>query len=226
VPRCPRRCVVHWRHAAFESAGISAVMSSQSWERFWRATSDKRIFACRAVGAGIQTARVAAALPKDGERDIHAHKTNIPMKIAIPVQDGRLHDHFGGCRHFAVVEIDSEKKSPIATDILATPEHQPGAFPRWLRGLGVDTVIAGGIGRRALAIFAQHGIVVRAGSSGAKVEELVAAYLGGQLKTAPDGCEHHQQDHGHEHGHEHGHPHHHHRHHREENLGEPGRSRP
>jgi predicted Fe-Mo cluster-binding NifX family protein len=151
------------------------------------------------------------------------------MKIAIPVQDGRLHDHFGGCRHFAVVEIDSEKKRSIATNILPTPEHQPGAFPRWLRNLGVDTVIAGGIGRRALAIFDQHGIQVRAGSSGATVEELVAAYLGGQLQTAPDGCEHHDHDHdhGHEHGHEHGHHHHHdHHHHHEKDPGEPGRSQP
>jgi predicted Fe-Mo cluster-binding NifX family protein len=167
--------------------------------------------------------------PKDGAPDIHGHKTNTPMKIAIPVQDGRLHDHFGGCRHFAVVEIDSEKKRPIATNILPTPEHQPGAFPRWLRNLGVDTVIAGGIGRRALAIFAQHGIVVRAGSSGATVEELVAAYLGGQLKTAPDGCDHMTMTMAtstvmstvhHEHGH------HHHHHHHEKDPGEPGRSRP
>ena len=125
------------------------------------------------------------------------------MKIAIPVQDGRLHDHFGGCRHFAVVEVDPEKKTTLSTNVLPTPEHQPGAFPRWLRELGVGTVIAGGIGRRALAIFAQHGIVVRAGPSGASVEELVTAYLGGRLTVAPDGCEHHDHEHGHEHGHHH-----------------------
>ena len=148
-----------------------------------------------------------------------SHRTNTPMKIAIPVENGRLHDHFGGCRQFAVVEVDPEKKTTLNPAVHAAPEHQPGAFPRWLRGLGVDTVIAGGIGRRALAIFAQHGIVVRAGSSGATVEELVAAYLGGQLKTAPDGCEHHEHEHGHEHGH------HHHRQ-GEEDPGEPNRSRP
>jgi predicted Fe-Mo cluster-binding NifX family protein len=82
------------------------------------------------------------------------------VKIAIPVQDRRLHDHFGGCRQFAVVEVDPEKKTTLSTNVLPTPEHQPGAFPRWLRELGVGTVIAGGIGRRALAIFAQHGIVI------------------------------------------------------------------
>jgi hypothetical protein len=35
---------------------------------------------------------------------------------------------------------------------------------------------------------------VRAGQSGATVEELVAAYLGGQLTIAPDGCEHHDHE--------------------------------
>jgi predicted Fe-Mo cluster-binding NifX family protein len=136
---------------------------------------------------------------------------NLPMKIAIPVQDGRLHDHFGGCRQFAVVEADPEKQTTLSTTVLPTPEHQPGAFPRWLRELGVETVIAGGIGRRALAIFAQHGIVVRSGPSGASVEELVTAYLGGQLTAAPDGCEHHDHEHGHDHGHRH-HAHHDHDH--------------
>jgi predicted Fe-Mo cluster-binding NifX family protein len=149
---------------------------------------------------------------------------NVMMKIAIPVQDGRLHDHFGGCRQFAVVEIDPQKMTTVSTAVLSAPEHQPGAFPRWLREMGVGTVIAGGIGRRALAIFAQHGIVVRAGLSGASVEELVAAYLGGRLTVAPDGCEHHDHEHGPEHGHHHDHHHHHHDDHIQESPGEPRQS--
>ncbi len=127
------------------------------------------------------------------------------MKIAIPVQDGRLHEHFGGCREFALVEVDSEKTTTLNTAVLAAPEHQPGAFPRWLREMGVETVIAGGIGRRALANFDQHGITVRAGRAGASVEELVAAYLGGRLTAAPDGCEHHEDGHQHHHHHHHSH---------------------
>jgi len=131
------------------------------------------------------------------------------MKIAIPVQNGLLHDHFGGSREFALVAVDPEKKVALRTEILPTPEHQPGAFPRWLREQGVQVVIAGGIGRRALANFAHHGITVCAGRAGAPVEELVAAYLKGDLTKTPDGCEHH----GHDPDHEHGHYHHHHSHH-------------
>jgi predicted Fe-Mo cluster-binding NifX family protein len=28
------------------------------------------------------------------------------MKIAIPVENGRLNSHFGGSRHFALIEVD------------------------------------------------------------------------------------------------------------------------
>jgi predicted Fe-Mo cluster-binding NifX family protein len=125
------------------------------------------------------------------------------MKMAIPVQNGLLHDHFGGCREFALVAVDPEKKIALRTELLSAPEHQPGAFPRWLREQGVEVVIAAGIGRRALANFAHHGITVRAGRPNALVEEVIAAYLKGDLTSTPDGCEHHGHDHGHDRHHHH-----------------------
>ena len=127
------------------------------------------------------------------------HKQSI--RIAIPVAEGRLHGHFGGCREFALVEADTESKTVLATRTVPAPPHQPGLFPRWLREQGVTAVIVGGIGRRALEIFAQNGITVRAGLQDARVEVLVAAYLGGQLTASPEGCAHHGHHHDHEHGH-------------------------
>jgi len=121
------------------------------------------------------------------------------MKIAIPIENGRLHGHFGGCREFALVEVDADQKLTLRTEIVSAPEHQPGLFPRWLRDQDVQVVIAGGIGRRALANFAHHGIAVRAGTENAAIEPLVAAYLSGQLTVTPDGYDHH--DHQHEHHH-------------------------
>ena len=132
------------------------------------------------------------------------------MKIAIPVENGRLNSHFGGSGHFAVIEVDANSKATLRSETLPAPDHQPGAFPRWLQSLGVELVIVGGIGQRALAIFARQGIQVRAGLPGAPVEELVAACLEGRLVQTPEGCaqhEHHGHGHGdhHHHGHEHGH---------------------
>lgn len=128
------------------------------------------------------------------------------MKIAIPIENGRLNSHFGGSRHFALIEVDENTKTVLRSETLPAPEHQPGAFPRWLREQNVQVVIAGGIGQRALSIFAQNGIQVRAGQPDAPAEALIAAYLAGQLVQTSEGCTHHH-DH-HEHDHEHGHGHH------------------
>jgi len=125
------------------------------------------------------------------------------MKIAIPVENGRLNSHFGGSHHFALIEVDPKAKTTLRTETLPAPEHQPGAFPRWLQSQGVEVVIAGGIGHRALALFAQQGINVVAWLPDGPVEALVEAYLNGQLTGKPERCAHH-----HEHGHEHGHDHH------------------
>lgn len=129
------------------------------------------------------------------------------MKIAIAVENDCLHNHFGGCREFALVEVDPEKRTILRTEKLPAPEHRPGAFPHWLHRHGVQAVIVGGIGRRALDLFAQQGITVRAGVPGTRVEELVDAFLEDRLAQAPEGCGHH--GHHHAHGHHYGHGHHH-----------------
>jgi predicted Fe-Mo cluster-binding NifX family protein len=121
------------------------------------------------------------------------------MKIAIPVENGRLHGHFGGCRQFALLEVDLETRVVLSRQALAAPEHQPGLFPRWLREHGVQVVIADGIGRRALGLFTEHGITVRAGQPAATVQELVDSFLDGQLTATPNGCEHHGHGEGHHH---------------------------
>jgi Mrp family chromosome partitioning ATPase/predicted Fe-Mo cluster-binding NifX family protein len=132
------------------------------------------------------------------------NKTNETMRIALPIENGRLNGHFGGSREFAIVEVDANAKTILRSETLPAPKHEPGAFPRWLHSLGVQVIIAGGIGQRALTLFAEQGINVVAGPADELVEALVAAYLNGQLTGKPEGCAHH-----HEHGHGHDHDHHH-----------------
>jgi len=127
------------------------------------------------------------------------------MTIALPTAHGRLHEHFGGCREFTLVQTDPEQRKILNQRTVIPPPHAPGLFPRWLREQGARVVITGGIGRRALAIFAQQGITVRAGTPDAPVEQLVTAYLNGQLAATPEGCEHHGHHHDHEQHHHHAH---------------------
>ena len=124
------------------------------------------------------------------------------ITIAIPSEEGRLHGHFGGCREFTLVQADPEQRKIISFRPVTPPPHAPGLFPCWLREQGASVIIAGGIGRRALDLFAQQGIEVRAGEPGAAVGVLAQAYLNGQLVNEPEGCAHHHDANG-------GHHHHH-----------------
>jgi predicted Fe-Mo cluster-binding NifX family protein len=128
------------------------------------------------------------------------------ITIAIPSSQGRLHGHFGGCREFTLVRADAEQKKIISLRAVTPPPHAPGLFPRWLREQGANVIIAGGIGRRALELFGQQGIEVRAGFPDAPVEQLATAYLNGQLTATPEGCSRHGHHHDHdEHGGHHSH---------------------
>jgi predicted Fe-Mo cluster-binding NifX family protein len=118
------------------------------------------------------------------------------MKIAIPLTGGRLADHFGHCEQFALIEADPDSKQILAQTLAVPPPHEPGVLPRWLHQQGVQVVIAGGMGGRALELFAQNGIAVHAGASGDTSEHMVRAFLDGALGNRTPACGH---DHGHSH---------------------------
>ena len=114
------------------------------------------------------------------------------LKIAMPVIDGRLHDHFGEATHFAFVEADRQSRAIFRTQTIEAPPHEPGSFPRWLHEQGVQVLIVGsnGIGQRALDNLVHHGIEVRNGRSGESLAVLVAECLKGQLSPTRQGCDH------------------------------------
>ena len=112
------------------------------------------------------------------------------MRIALPIANGRLSMHFGHCQEFALVDVDEVNKKLVKTTFLAPPAHQPGVLPQWLHEQGAELIIAGGIGRRAQQLFAQHGIQVVVGAPAERPEDVVAAYLSGTLAFGENICDH------------------------------------
>lgn len=123
------------------------------------------------------------------------------MKIAVPVSEGKLCSHFGGCSEVAIVEAEPESRKILGTTVLPMPPHEPGRFPKWLSEQGANVVIAGGMGERAQKIFDHAGIQVVLGAPVESPQALATAWLEGRLQSGPNGCHHD--------GHEH-HDHHHH----------------
>jgi len=112
------------------------------------------------------------------------------MRIAIPITNGKLSAHFGHCRQFAIIDVDSNSKTIKGQELLDAPTHEPGALPRWLAGLQVELIIAGGMGQRAQQLFAQNNINVVVGATDNTPQELALQYLTGQLQSAENICDH------------------------------------
>ncbi|MBN1908639.1 MAG: NifB/NifX family molybdenum-iron cluster-binding protein [Pirellulales bacterium] len=112
------------------------------------------------------------------------------LVIALPVAQGKLCMHFGHCEQFALLDVDTDARSILKTRELTPPAHEPGLLPRWLHEQGVNIVIAGGMGGRAQAIFAQNGIDVLVGAPPETPETLVQSYLDGTLQSGPNACDH------------------------------------
>ena len=110
------------------------------------------------------------------------------MRIAIPLVQGKLSLHFGHCDQFGIFEIDNGKIINRTDEV--PPAHEPGVLPKWLHGMGVNVIIAGGMGQRAQQLFAQNKIEVVIGAQAGSPEELVSAYLQNTLVTGDNICDH------------------------------------
>ncbi len=110
------------------------------------------------------------------------------FKAAVPLASGVLCNHFGHCEKFALLDVADGRIG--AMELQLPPPHEPGVLPRWLADLGVNLIIAGGMGQRALSLFAEQGIKVITGAPNLEPEALVQQYLSGSLTTGPNVCDH------------------------------------
>lgn len=116
------------------------------------------------------------------------------MKLAVAAQDGRIFQHFGQCKTFAVYSVEDGKI--LERSVLDTGGNGHAALAGFLKGAGVDAVICGGLGDGAKRMLASAGIGLVSGAEG-DVEDAVNAYLSGSLEDRGGTCgeDHHGQEH-------------------------------
>lgn len=131
------------------------------------------------------------------------------MKIVIPSADGRLCGHFGHCEYFTFVDVEPENKEILSIENKVPEDGISCQSASWIASQGANVILAGGMGDRPMAIFAQNGVKVVVGCPELEVKEIVEQYMNGTLATRENSCggEHHHC-HGHNHGENH-HCHHH-----------------
>ena len=122
------------------------------------------------------------------------------MKIAVTYDNGEVFQHFGRTEHFKVYEVENQKV--ISSEVIGSNGTGHGALAGLLAGEGIDVLICGGIGGGAQTALAEAGIELIAGAQG-DTDEVVEAFLRGELISTGANCHHHDHEEGHSCG-EHG----------------------
>lgn len=114
-------------------------------------------------------------------------KPNAAIRVAVSTDGTLVAQHFGRCESYTLADlVDGQILSTVT---IPNPGHEPGRLPRMLAGYGVDWIIAGGMGRRAEALFAEAGINPVIGVQG-PVKRALEEFASGHLVAGESMCEH------------------------------------
>lgn len=115
------------------------------------------------------------------------------MKIATTYANGEIFQHFGHCEQFKIFTV--EDNAIVSSEVVSAIGSGHGALAGFLKNLGVDVLICGGIGGGARNALAQANIQLFPGANGS-ADLCVTALLGGRLIYDPDTvCSHHGEGH-------------------------------
>ena len=110
------------------------------------------------------------------------------MKICFPTMGGKgmdesLGEHFGRVPTYTIVDTDSGEANVVDN----TSEHAGGSGypPEIIKAAGADVMVVGGLGRKAIMMFEEYGIMVYVGASGS-VRQALDMYRAGRLQPATD----------------------------------------
>ena len=124
------------------------------------------------------------------------------MKIAVACMGTQVAGHFGHCENFRIYEAENGQIQK--EESVANPGHRPGFLPNFLGDMGVEVILAGGMGASASGIFQSRNIEVVTGVEG-DARTSVERWLRGELHSTGAICQEHEHHHGHDHHGHHGH---------------------
>lgn len=110
---------------------------------------------------------------------------NHRLAVAIEVHEvqEKVAEHFGRCSKFNVCEIDEQNKvvKKESHDNPLAGQHSGACeIPGYVEKFDVNTIIAGGMGQKAIAKFAEYGITVIT-APGLLYEEALNLFIQGKL---------------------------------------------
>lgn len=107
------------------------------------------------------------------------------MRIALSTDGDHVSAHFGRCPVFTILDLTDGQV--VKRHTVDNPGHAPGVIPQFLHQKGVNTIVCGGMGARALALFDEMGIQAITGVSGT-IDETIAKLQEGSLEGGKSAC--------------------------------------
>lgn len=113
------------------------------------------------------------------------------MKIAVPTKAGMVDNHFGHCDHYTIFTVNDGKVT--MKEILPSPQGCgcKSGIALVLHRMGVQVMLAGNMGEGARNVLQSNEIKVIRGCCG-NVDDLVKAYLAGEVNDNGEACNHHE----------------------------------
>ena len=117
------------------------------------------------------------------------------MKIAVTYDNGEVFQHFGHTESFKIYDI--ENGNIVSSKVVDNGGFGHGSLAGYLKGMGVEALICGGIGGGARNMLGDAGIKVYPGAHG-NADQQVEAFIKGSLNYDPNTeCHHHDHEGGH-----------------------------
>ncbi|QWC00404.1 NifB/NifX family molybdenum-iron cluster-binding protein [Mycoplasmatota bacterium] len=110
------------------------------------------------------------------------------MKVALSTKNNLITEHFGHCDYFVVYEVENNEIN--GSYLIKNPPHQKGYLPKFLKGEGIDVVIAGGIGAMAVNGLKNLGIDCYINVEG-DVSVVIEKFLNNELNQGGEPCTDH-----------------------------------
>jgi predicted Fe-Mo cluster-binding NifX family protein len=120
------------------------------------------------------------------------------MKIALPVHNGSVNEHFGHSESFVVYTINHERAIESVTPVTSEGCGCHSGIAETLAELGVTIMLAGNIGGGAINHLKESGIEVVRGCYG-PTDHVVNEFLKGDIMDNEQTCTAHERgfhDHG------------------------------
>jgi len=114
------------------------------------------------------------------------------MKIAVPTRDNRVDGHFGHCEFYSIISVN-ENREIETIEKMESPEGCgcKSNIASIFQQMGISLMLAGNIGPGAINKINEAGVEVVRGCSG-EVEDVVKAYLAGNIADSGLTCNAHE----------------------------------